>query len=219
MLPRPTDLQGFLTAAEAAIREGCQGDGPVAAAAERIFGALRVPSGSIGARAGRLPVCMHLEAALDLACQQAGAVGALADAFAAIEPRLEWKTRAGAEARGEQFLNSHANATIVGSEGLELRQDVWIGVSLMAPNTRYPDHRHPPEEVYVVLSRGEWRQERDEWHAPGIGGLVYNPPNIVHAMRSGDDPLLAVWFLWTGVSYQRPEAPTRLATVRPLVSS
>ena len=84
------------------------------------------------------------------------------------------------------------------SEGLEIRRDVWIGVSLMAPHMRYPDHRHPPEEIYIALSSGEWHQASKPWHEPGIGKLVYNPPNIVHAMRSADQPLLAVWFLWTG---------------------
>ena len=68
----------------------------------------------------------------------------------------------------------------------------------MAPNTRYPDHRHPPEEVYLVLSPGEWRQGDGAWHEPGPGGVVHNPPAIVHAMRSGDTPLLAIWCLWMG---------------------
>ncbi len=201
MLRRSPDLQTFLTAAEVAIRHASGGSGPVTAVAERIFSALRVPSTVVSQHGPRrLPVCRHLETALDQARLQPGTIGALADAFAAIEPRLDWKTRAGAEAQGEQFLTSHANATIVGSEGLEARQDVWIGVSLLAPHTRYPDHRHPPEEVYVVLSGGEWRQGSGEWHEPRIGGLVHNPRNIVHAMRSGEQPLLALWFLWTRAS-------------------
>ena len=29
-----------------------------------------------------------------------------------------------------------------------------VGISLMAPHVRYPDHRHPPEEVYVSLAGG-----------------------------------------------------------------
>ena len=95
-------------------------------------------------------------------------------------------------------MDGHANATIVDPEGLEIRRDAWISVSLMAPHMRYPDHRHPPEEIYVVLSDGQWRQASDPWHEPGIGGLVYNPPNVVHAMRSTERPLLALWFLWTG---------------------
>ena len=65
----------------------------------------------------------------------------------------------------------------------------------MAPGITYPDHRHPPEEVYIVLSNGQWRQGSGPWHAPGVGGIVYNPHDIVHAMRSGDSPLLAIWCL------------------------
>ena len=94
--------------------------------------------------------------------------------------------------------DGHANALIVGPDGLEPREDARVGVSLMAPAVQYPDHRHPPEEVYVALSPGEWRQGDGPWHAPGPGGLVYNPPGIVHAMRSGKTPLLAIWCLWVG---------------------
>jgi hypothetical protein len=195
---RSADLQLFVTSAEAAVRHRSSVDGRVRPAAERIFMALQAPSTQV-VRPGatRLPVCRHLATTLEHARHQPGPIGALADAFAVIEPQLTWKVRGGAEALGEEFLDGHANATIAGPEGLEIRRDVWIGVSLMAPHTRYPDHRHPPEEIYVVLSDGQWRQASDPWHEPGIGGLVYNPPNVVHAMRSTERPLLALWFLWT----------------------
>jgi hypothetical protein len=195
---RSAELQQFLTSAEAAIRHQSDVHGRVGQAAERMFKALQAPS-TQGARAGttRLPVCRHLAKALDDARRQPGPVGALAEAFAVIEPQLTWKVRAGAETLDKPFLDGHANATITGQEGLEIRRDVWIGVSLMAPHMRYPDHRHPPEEIYLVLSGGQWRQASDPWHEPGIGGLVYNPPNVMHAMRSAERPLLALWFLWT----------------------
>jgi Dimethlysulfonioproprionate lyase len=196
---RSPDLELFLAAAEAAICHGMHVPERGAATATRIFRALQVPAPVPGRTgSGRQPVCHHLDAALAQARLHRGPVAALADAFAAIEPGLSWGTRPGAEAHGERFLSGHANATIVGPEGLEVRRDVWIGVSLMAPHTRYPDHNHPPEEVYVVLSRGEWRQGSGPWWQPGSGGLVHNPPNIVHAMRSAELPLLAIWFLWTG---------------------
>ena len=96
------------------------------------------------------------------------------------------------------FADAHANATVVGPGGLEERDDVWMGINLMAPGIRYPEHRHPPEEVYLVLSGGRWRQDGGAWHEPRIGGLVHNPSNVAHAMRSGARPLLAVWCLWKG---------------------
>ncbi len=215
MSPRSPDLQSFLVAAEAAIRDGTDASESVAAAAGRIFTALQVPSVEAGpTEPCRLPVCSHLEAALDNARRHSAPVRALADAFAAIEPQLNWSVRADAGNHPRGFLDSHANATIVGPDGIEVRRDVRIGVSLMAPHTTYPDHRHPPEEVYVVLSGGEWRQESNPWHAPGIGGLVYNPPNIVHAMRSMDQPLLAFWFLWIAAVNQKKNRLDLLQPIR-----
>jgi len=198
-MPRSPDLQLFLTSAETAIRQGCGVDERLRLAADRMFSALQTPCTQVKQpETARLPVCSYLPTALEHARRQPGPVGVLADVFTIIEPELHWKVRDGADALDEQFRSGHANAEIVGLEGLEMRHDVRIGVSLMAPHRRYPDHRHPPEEIYVVLSDGEWRQEGNPWHERGSGDLVYNPPNIVHAMRSAERPLLAVWFLWTG---------------------
>jgi quercetin dioxygenase-like cupin family protein len=124
----------------------------------------------------------------------------LIDAFGNLEPLLDWRRRPGAEAVGPAFADGHANAIIVGPDGLEASDEVRIGVSVLAPDVRYPDHRHPPDELYVVLSEGEWRQAAAPWFEPGVGGIVYNPSNTQHAMRSGRFPLLAIWCLWLGTA-------------------
>ena len=88
----------------------------------------------------------------------------------------------------------HANGMVVGPGGIEDRQDLLLGVSLLAPHVRYPNHSHAPEETYLVFSEGEFMQE-DEWFSLGVGGSFFNPPGIKHAMRSGAKPLLAFWAL------------------------
>ena len=55
--------------------------------------------------------------------------------------------------------------------------------------------RHPPEELYLALSSGAWRQELGPWFEPGPGGVVYNSTNILHGMHSGRAPQLALWCL------------------------
>ena len=55
--------------------------------------------------------------------------------------------------------------------------------------------RSAPEEIYLVLSGGAWWQAGAAWHEPGRGGIVHNPPGILHAMRGTHVPLLAIWFL------------------------
>jgi quercetin dioxygenase-like cupin family protein len=99
------------------------------------------------------------------------------------------------ETQSRTFFDGHANALVAGPEGIEIRDDVMIGISLMAPHVRYPDHRHPPEEVYVSLAGGAWWKEHGDWYGPGSGGLVYNEPNVLHAMATEQEPLLAIWCL------------------------
>ena len=71
-------------------------------------------------------------------------------------------------------------------------------MSLLAPKVVYPRHHHAPREIYLVLSEGDWFTEAKHWTTPGIGGMVYHDANMVHAMRSGPAPLLAIWCLWMG---------------------
>jgi hypothetical protein len=161
--------------------------------AERTIGIIeerlrRIPqSGSAAQEPIRLPVCALLDEALAESTP-------LLEAFRAIEPKLTWYQRKG-DLGDDRFRACHANASLVGPDGLEPREDVWIGVSLMAPNTSYPVHHHPPEEVYLVLSDGEWWNEAEGWYRPGSGRTVHHRPNQRHAMRSGATPLLAFWAL------------------------
>lgn len=70
-----------------------------------------------------------------------------------------------------------------------------MGATLIAPNVRYPDHDHAPEETYLVLADGDFMQGDSGWFTPGVGRSFYNPPGIKHAMRSGEKPLFAFWAL------------------------
>lgn len=119
-----------------------------------------------------------------------------------VSDLLQWYQRAAASdckdaktTECARFQQGHANAQIIGPQGLYKSNEIMVGVSVMGPNLRYPDHHHPPQEVYVVLSGGQWWQEGGQWHHPGLDGYVYNPENITHAMQSTDRPLLAIWCL------------------------
>ncbi|MCF6098883.1 dimethylsulfoniopropionate lyase [Mesorhizobium muleiense] len=161
----------------------------------QLFAQSEVP-GPEKIRAGsRLPVCSYLGPAL---AEEAipSTLRNLIERFKAIEPLLEWRLKSNpAPSASSNFRDGHANAMILGPGGLEDRNDLWLGVTLMAPHVRYPDHDHPPEETYLVLSHGEFKHGDKDWFSPGIGGSFYNPPGIKHAMRSLDRPLFAFWAL------------------------
>ena len=183
---RDSILSDFLDAAEAGLQVTTGDAGRVAAeVVTRWRGQQGVP------RAGGelLPVCDWIAPAMT------GHPGALAQGFAKLVPELRWQRRGSADLANAAFWNGHANALILGPGGLEDRDDVWLGVTVMAPGTLYPDHSHPPAEVYLPLSAGEWWNAEMEWTDPGTAGFIYNPPGSLHAMRAGQGPFLALWFL------------------------
>ena len=195
-MKRSAALSRFLETAGATLAELTDARTPAGEAAERISGALAASTGKIvPSEVEAPPACRYLRAAIDRA-RDVASVASLAGAFSDLAPELAWRRRPGAEAHGEVFREGHANALIVGPGGLEQREDVLVGASLVAPGVRYIDHHHPPEEIYIVLSEGEWYREGKGWYVPGAGRTVYHPPNVVHAMRAGPAPLLALWLLW-----------------------
>ena len=190
-----TNLRRFLDAIRDAILARAKSNEPAGRSAVAIFQALDTPIHDIMNQPSRLPACQHLATAFETACDGQTPAAHAARALLAIEPMFNWRIRSDADTYGPRFVDGHGNATIVGPTGLVKCVDVKVGVSLVAPNIRYPDHHHLPEEVYLVLSPGEWCNTNVPWHEPGMGGIVHNPPDITHAMRANNDPLLAVWCL------------------------
>ncbi len=172
-----------------------------------------LPCGTDDAVSGSRPaVCRHLAAACDPAAHDTPDLAELARSFLAVEPALTWRRRAAASPAGatpdeRAFARGHANALIVGGAGsLICHRSVSLGVSLLAPGLRYPDHSHPPEEIYLALGRGAFGHGQgddgaqgdgaEEWHETVAGGIFHNPPGIVHRMRAGPSaPFLAFWLL------------------------
>lgn len=194
MTDRRPDVQAFLEAVRAgfsASRTAPETERCVRDVFARLDGAVgRTKVGST-----RFPACAMLPRALDAAKAAAPALSRVASAFEALVPSLGWSQRNGGPQASANLMDGHANAMVVGPGGLEDRSDVWVGLSLLAPHVRYPDHHHAPEEAYLLLSPGEFRQGDGAWFEPGPGGTLFNEPGILHAMRSGAAPLLALWCL------------------------
>lgn len=192
-MSRPQALQDFLDVALSAMRARAH-DGNSPASLQGVSEAI-LSVGRQGAAPTSLPV---VEAWLDTALARPMEYQDLSDLLQAMQrlaPLLCWRRRTGDATASANFAESHANAMLLGPGGIEERRDIWIGLSLLAPQTRYPDHQHAPEETYLVLSPGSFRKPGRDWFEPGVGGSFFVPPNAVHAMRSGNEPLFALWAL------------------------
>ena len=198
-------LVRVLDSAEAVVLTNPNVSGVGAALAEAVFGTVAEqarreldghPEDS-GDRTSDLPAVAFLDDAVGRALKVSGPTADVAAAGRDVAPHLNWERRRSNDDDPAGFLDGHANAILIGPRGLMRSDDVTLGVTLMAPHVQYPDHQHPPDEFYVVLSPGQWRQGGGPWHEPGPGGVVVHAPHVVHSMRSGDTPLLALWFLRT----------------------
>lgn len=191
-MTRSAALQMFVNVSTSALMAATKGVS--AQVATRIGLRLEAAAGAPAKQtAERPPVCEWIAPALAAAAN--GPRADLAAAFAVLEGMLVWQRRPSADPTDGAFWNGHANAMIMGPGGLEDRSDLRIGATVMAPHVTYPDHDHPPEEVYLSLSPGEWWNADMAWTDPGAGGAIYNPPGILHRMRAGDAPFLALWYL------------------------
>ncbi len=101
----------------------------------RMFASLEVQGPERAGGGTRLPLCdAYLESALAIDVDLP-TLTALRDGFRALEPRLDWRVRSADDgSASENFPTGHANTMIVGPGGLEQRDDLWFGATLMAPH-------------------------------------------------------------------------------------
>ena len=138
----------------------------------------------------------HLVSALENARNSSKQFAELCRKFEDLMPLLHWYRRPTKKGDTEDFSLGHANTYIIGPSGLKSFSKVSVGFSLIAPGVTYPRHKHCQEEIYIVMSAGDWFNEDCGWYTPGLGALIYHRSNIIHAMRANSVPLIAFWVLW-----------------------
>ena len=173
-----------------------EGQALLAAATPVLARLLAQPPGPVTAI--RKPACRFLAAAM--AAGACGPLAGVAHALAAVERKLPWVQNPNytPETIGKAFLDRYAYSEIAGPAGLLSSRRIAVGFLLLGPNTHYPDHHHPAAEVYHVVSgRAEWRRAGNGWQERPAGAAIHHPSNVRHAMRTRNEPLLAL-YCWLG---------------------
>jgi hypothetical protein len=142
--------------------------------------------------AEEFPVLEYLDAALDLAsnCELSDLASALCPAL----DQVRWSQNPGyTEANvSRSLLDGYAYAGLSGPDCPLLCEVPRCGYVLLAPGVTYQDHNHEPREAYLVLTPGaQWCLDSGEWFDVHAGDLILHQPWQMHAMRAGDQPLLA----------------------------
>lgn len=142
-----------------------------------------------------------------IAGSQAGwnaAVSQAAASLVALTSLLHWQQNPNYRRNppDEGFLAHYGYTEICGPKGLLSPSGLRFGVLLLGPDTCYPAHRHPAEEIYLPLQAALWQGgEADiaagQWHERPAGSFIHHPPMMPHATRT-TDRALAAFYLWRG---------------------
>ena len=75
---------------------------------------------------------------------------------------------------------------------------IAAGFLILGPGIVYPDHHHVAEEIYIPLTGGtDGAWATAAFRRREAGEIIHHRSNVSHAMRTGEEPLLAL-YLWRG---------------------
>jgi hypothetical protein len=142
-----------------------------------------------------LPCLVHLDRAAEIAHDESRSLaGFLRDH--ALE--LHWGRTYTAADFGQKFMDNYGWLEVFGTRGHFANDELAGGFLILGPGIEYPDHHHVAEELYIPLTDGtEWRMGGDAWRLRAAGEVIHHASNVSHAMRTGEEPLLAFYF-WRG---------------------
>lgn len=127
-----------------------------------------------------------------------GGAEALAAFLAEHAGALRWAQTYTEADFGRDFLDRYGWTELTGTRGHFASDTVAAGFLLLGPGVTYPDHHHVAEEIYIPLTPAtEWRKGNGAFVARAAGETIHHPSNVSHAMRTGAEPLLAL-YLWRG---------------------
>lgn len=130
---------------------------------------------------------------LSAVCNQAPARRSLVTALLAIFGRLDWYKGKHGPFGSVNFGENHQHALLVGPGALEHRTNLRIGLTVLAPYARFPDHHQTHSRVFLPLTFGEFRFGDDDWMYSSYGEVLFNEAERQCAIRCTAKPLVTLW--------------------------
>jgi dimethlysulfoniopropionate lyase len=137
----------------------------------------------------------HLDRAVELAPPDAKPLVRL---LAERRNDLRWGQTYDEADFGKAFIDNYGWLEVFGTRGHFANDEVAAGLLILGRDIVYPDHHHVAEEIYIPLTGGtEWRMGESGFRQRAAGEVIHHQSNVNHAMRTAEEPLLAL-YIWRG---------------------
>jgi len=131
-----------------------------------------------------------------IAADEASFGGTFVSALCRAAPFLAWRQSYTRDEVDAAFLQNYGWSELLRPAEKRTSAQISCGVVVLGPRTLYPHHCHEAEEIYVPLSgTASWQQGDALWREQPPGRLIHHLSEESHAMRTGEEPLLAL-YLW-----------------------
>ncbi len=161
--------------------------------AGKVFHLLQEPGAVAMKPASPLPLAPQLQFALRNLASRGEPYAEAAAAINDVAKSLEWVASKTGPFASINIEHTHAHAVIAGMSGIEERSDVALGLTIMAPYSRFPDHIQFRSRVFLSLSDCEFSCDDKGWQRGTVGSIFFNEAGHNVAMRCTSRPLLAAW--------------------------
>ena len=142
-----------------------------------------------------LPVLSWLAAARHASVPS---TASLVAALAAQADALAWQQSYTAADFGAAFLERYGWTELIGLRGPVRSKTIACGILMLGPDVDYPAHAHEAEELYLPLAGAAYWTRGHEAAIERPAGLpIHHSSWVPHAMRTGAEPLLAL-YVWRG---------------------
>jgi len=142
-----------------------------------------------------LPVLSFLPAVIEAAHDQSENI---IQTLVSLSPKLTWGQTYTKEDFGSGFLQRYGWTELIGQRGPIPSDRLACGFLLLGPQLVYPRHSHEAQEIYIPMTTGSlWQRNRQEWTSGAAGKPRHHVSWEWHAMRTKNQPLLAL-YLWRG---------------------
>lgn len=148
----------------------------------------------------RVPIQAACEAELSSSRMRSPLAQALSDLLPALHITRSKKYLANPPS--SDFGKNYGYGVICGPENgppaLIRDREISFGLMFLGPETHYPLHHHPADELYyTVTGPSFWRTGYDGWVRNETDAVIHHPPWLPHATLSGDRPLVLL-YIWEG---------------------
>lgn len=152
------------------------------------------------AHPARVPVQDSCEAELQTYAEQCPLARALAELMPSIH--LTRSPSYVAAPPSPDFADNYGYGVICGPDdgppALLNDPQISFGLMLLGPETHYPLHSHPADEIYyTVTGPSSWRVAQEPWSPRKAGEIIHHPSWIPHATLAADRPLVLL-YVWQG---------------------